>query len=131
MYVLRSKKTGIDCGWSVPLWNTGAFEIVDDGSGIKTQPKVIAGIMDVTGLNLTTGPVTPVQTELAEPQTAGIIQPAPIATPTPNAVNPAATFVTDATEAAPQPVTDASSPDTVPASLFPTEAVPLNAEDNS
>ena len=125
MYILRSKKTGIDCGWSVNLWKTGGFEITDDGSGMDTPMKVIAGIEKETGLNLATSAVTPapVVDPLAQPEPPGVLVPAPAAAAEPaldvGEPTPPETFVTDAT-----------APATVPADVF-AGAVNNDAENNT
>lgn len=114
MYVLRSKKTGIDCGWAIISWKTGAFEIVDDGSGLPTPTKVIAGIEKATGINLTTSAPAPapVIDPLAQPEPVGMLVPAG---------TPPVTTVTDE----PPPAT---VPPDVPTDVF-TGAV--DAEDNT
>ena len=116
MYVLRSKKTKIDCGWSINLWRTGGFEIVEDGSGIPTQTKVLAGIEQETGLNLMTGAPKPAAEAPGMGQPLGIITPAPVSTPAPEVLNTS--------------VTDAPVPANVPTSVF-AEGVGGDAEDNS
>jgi hypothetical protein len=120
MYILRSKKTGIDCGWSQNLWKTGGFEITDDGSGLPTPMKVIAGIEKVTGLNLaTTAPTpAPLPDPLDAPEPTGILTPAAEAAPLGEPEAPA-TFVTDALD-----------PATVPTDVF-SGAIDTNAEDNT
>lgn len=125
MYILKSKKTGVECGWSINLWKTGAFEIVENGDGLPTPAKVYAGIEKATGLNLLTSPPRPaavVPDPLAQPEPAGILTPAPVAP---------VTTVEDAPPAAPvSAVTAAPAPDTLPADVF-AGAVAVDAEDNS
>jgi len=111
MHVLRSKKTGIDCGWSNDLWRTGAFELVDDNSGHPTPPKVIAGVEAATGLNLSKGTVAPADGPLDVPEPLGVVSAAP--------AESLSTFVTDVDE-----------PAMVAANLFPLESG-SDAEDNS
>lgn len=97
MYVLESKKTGIHCGWSEVLWKTGGFELIDDGSGAPTPPKVVARIEAATGLNVMSGGVTPASAPVAASSHIAPVEP------------PAAPETT---------VTDAADPANVDAALF-------------
>lgn len=100
MYVLRSKKTGIYCGWSAVLWGTGGFEIVDDESGSPTPPKVLGAIHSVTGLNLTSSGPTEAAASSAPSSPTAVLQP-------------------DEPPKAPQTfVTDPADPANVPQGLF-------------
>lgn len=108
MYVLRSKKTGIDCGWSDILWKTGGFELVDDESGADTPPKVKAAILEATGLEVGQGAVVPAAT--ATPGVLTAVDPEP---------NPPETTVTDVAD-----------PANVPSSMFAADDGD-DAEDNS
>lgn len=114
MYQLRSKKTGIFCGWSLALWNTGGFELADDESGMDTPPKVLASIEEATGLKVGQGVPQPTVQPGSVAEPVGVLTPAEPA--------PAAAVETT--------VTDAADPANVPSSMFAADTS-SDAEDNS